>query len=323
MCSQGVDGRHEAGHDVEGIVPGIVEGKVAIVTGAGRGIGRAIALLLAEEGAKVVVNDIGVALDGSGSDAGPAQEVVNEIKKRGGAAIASTISIGDPANADKIVATTLETFGRVDILVNNAGILRDKIFHRMSWSDWSDVISVHLHGSFAMSRACATHFREQNSGSMIHMTSTSGLIGNFGQANYMAAKMGIVGLSRGIALDMQRFNVRSNAIAPFAWGRMIGSIPTETDAEKARVEKIKQMGPEKIAPVCAYLLSDAAKDVTGQIFGVRMNEIFLFSQNRPLRSVQRSEGWTPQTIAEHAMPALKGSFYKLDRSADVFNWDAI
>src|ERR1044072_1792339 len=182
-------------------MPGIVQDKVASVTGAGRGIGRAIALMLADEGAKVVVNDIGVALDGSGSDVGPAQEVADEIRKKGGAAIASTISIGEPATADKIVAAALETFGRVDILVNNAGILRDKIFHRMSWSDWSDVISVHLHGSFAMARACATHFREQCSGSMIHMTSTSGLIGNFGQANYMAAKMGIVGLSRGIALD--------------------------------------------------------------------------------------------------------------------------
>ena len=215
------------------------------------------------------------------------------------------------------------SFGRVDILVNNAGILRDRIFHRMSWSDWHDVINVHLNGSFNMARAVAGHFRDQNSGAMVHMTSTSGLIGNFGQANYAAAKLGIVGLSKSIALDMGRFNVRSNCVSPFAWTRMIGTIPTETEAEKARVEKIKQMGPEKIAPMCAYLLSDAAKDVTGQIFGVRMNEIFLFSQNRPLRSVQRSEGWTPQTIAEHGMPALKGSFYKLDRSADIFPWDPI
>ena len=323
MCSQGVDGRHEAGHDVEAIVPGIVEGKVAIVTGAGRGIGRAIALLLAEEGAKVVVNDIGVALDGSGSDAGPAQEVVNEIKKKGGAAIASTISIGDPANADKIVATTLETFGRVDILVNNAGILRDKIFHRMSWSDWSDVISVHLHGSFAMSRACATHFREQNSGSMIHMTSTSGLIGNFGQANYMAAKMGIVGLSRGIALDMQRFNVRSNAIAPFAWGRMIGSIPTETDAEKERVARLQQMTPEKIAPLVVYLGSDKAAGISGQILSVRNNEIFLFNQTRPIRSIHRSDGWTPEKIDAQLKGAFGPSFTPLDRSGEVFAWDPI
>ncbi|MGH6968606.1 MAG: SDR family oxidoreductase [Stellaceae bacterium] len=304
-------------------MPNIVLGKVAIVTGAGRGIGRGIALLMAREGARVVVCDIGASLDGAGTDAGPAQDVVDEIKKAGGEAIASTLSISEPGNADKIVKAAIEAFGRVDILVNNAGILRDRIFHRMSWSDWSDVIAVHLNGSFNMSRACATLFREQESGSFVHMTSTSGLVGNFGQANYAAAKLGIVGLSKSIALDMNRFNVRSNCVSPFAWSRLIGTIPTETDAQKARVEKIKQMGPEKIAPVVAYLLSDAAKDVTGQIFAVRMNEIYLMSQSRPLRSVHRGEGWTPQTIAEHAMPALKASFYKLDRSADVFSWDAI
>ena len=154
----------------------IVAGKVAIVTGAARGIGRGIALLMAQEGAKVVVCDIGASLDGAGTDAGPAQEVVDEIKKAGGQAIASTLSISEPGNGDKIVKAALDAFGRVDILVNNAGILRDRIFHRMSWSDWSDVITVHLHGSFNMSRACATHFREQNSGAYVHMTSTSGLI---------------------------------------------------------------------------------------------------------------------------------------------------
>ena len=198
------------------LMPGIVAGKVAIVTGAGRGIGRAIALLLAQEGARVVVNDVGASLEGSGADAGPTQSVVNEIKQAGGEAVANTLSITEPKNADAIVTAALDAFGRVDILVNNAGILRDRIFHKMSWSDWHDVLAVHLDGSFNMSRAVAGHFREQNSGSFVHMTSTSGLIGNFGQANYMAAKMGIVGLSRGIALDMARFNVRSNCIAPFA-----------------------------------------------------------------------------------------------------------
>src|SRR6202020_2434329 len=230
-------------------MPGVVAGKVAIVTGAGRGIGRGIALLMAQEGARVVACGIGASLDGAGTDTGPAQTVVDEIKKSGGEAIASTLSISEPGKADKTVKAALDAFGRVDILVNNAGILRDRIFHRMSWSDWSDVIDVHLHGSFAMSRACAIHFREQNSGSYVHMTSTSGLVGNFGQANYMAAKMGIVGLSRGIALDMARFNVRSNCVSPFAWTRMVQSIPTEDEKEKARVERASQVTPEKVAPL--------------------------------------------------------------------------
>src|ERR1700752_777253 len=259
-------------------MPNIAAGKVAIVTGAGRGIGRGIALLLAQEGARVVVCGIGASLDGAGTDTGPARTVVNEIKKAGGEAIASTASISDPGNAEKIVAAALAAFGRVDVLVNNAGILRDRIFHRMSWSDWSDVINVHLHGSFNMSRACAAHFREQNAGSFVHMTSTSGLVGNFGQANYMAAKLGIVGLSRGIALDMARFSVRSNCIAPFGWTRMIDSIPTETEAEKTRVARLRDMTPEKVAPLVVYLASDKASGISGQIFSVRNNEIYLFNQ---------------------------------------------
>jgi NAD(P)-dependent dehydrogenase (short-subunit alcohol dehydrogenase family) len=302
---------------------GIVTGKVAIVTGAGRGIGRAIALLLAQEGARVVVADVGASLEGAGSDAGPAEAVVGEITKGGGAAIASTLSIAEPRNADAIVKAALDAFGRVDILVNNAGILRDRIFHKMSWSDWNDVIAVHLNGSFNMSRAVAGHFREQNAGSFVHMTSTSGLIGNFGQANYMAAKLGIAGLSRAIALDMARFNVRSNAIAPFAWSRMIGSIPADTPEEKARVEKLQQMTPEKIAPLVVYLASDRAAGVSGQIFGVRQNEIFLFNQPRPIRALHRSEGWTPETLDQQFKGAFTGSFTPLERSGDVFSWDPV
>src|SRR5437588_2380324 len=272
-------------------MPGIVSGKTAIVTGAGRGIGRAIALGLAQGGARVVVCDIGANLQGAGTDAGPAQEVVEEIRKAGGETIASTLSIAEPKNADEIVKAALTAFGRVDILVNNAGILRDVIFHKMSWSDWSDVLAVHLDGSFNMSRACAAHFREQNSGAYVHMTSTSGLIGNFGQANYMAAKLGIMGLSRAIALDVARFKVRSNCIAPFAWTRMIDSIPAQTEEEKRRVERFQQMTPEKIAPLVVYLASDRAEGISGQIFAVRSTPMSCRSSTKNRSSSCRPSRW--------------------------------
>ncbi|MEH6246601.1 SDR family oxidoreductase, partial [Salmonella enterica subsp. enterica serovar Mbandaka] len=180
-----------------------------------------------------------------------------------GTAVANFESVAEAIPASKIVKTATDAFGRLDGVVNNAGILRDMIFHKMSVEAFEAVIKVHLMGSFYVSHAAARIFREQESGSFVHFTSTSGLIGNFGQANFSAAKLGIVGLSQSLALDMGRFNVRSNCVSPFAWTRMIGTIPTETEAEKARVEKIKQMGPEKIAPLCGYLLGDSAKDVTG------------------------------------------------------------
>ena len=301
----------------------MLKGKVVIVTGAGGGIGRDIALQSAAQGAKVVVNDIGASVAGEGGDAGPAQRVVAEIVAAGGQATANTDSVSEVASAGRIVQNALDVFGRVDVVVNNAGILRDRFFHKMSLDEWDAVIKVHLYGAFYVSRAAANHFKEQESGAYVHMTSTSGLIGNFGQANYAAAKLGIAALSKSIALDMQKFNVRSNCIAPFAWSRMIGSIPTDTPEQQARVAKIQQMTPAKIAPIAVYLASDAAKDVTGQIFAVRNNEIFLMSQPRPERSVHRSEGWTPETVASHAMPALKSGFYALDRSGDVFTWDPI
>ncbi|MCR6479400.1 SDR family oxidoreductase [Variovorax sp. ZS18.2.2] len=301
----------------------MVEGKVVVVTGAGGGIGRDIALAMAKNGAKVVVNDIGAALDGAGGSAGPAQQVVDEIRAAGGEAVPNTDSVADAASAARIVECAVESFGRIDAVVNNAGILRDRFFHKMSVDEWDAVLKVHLYGAYYVSRAAATHFKEQNAGAMVHMTSTSGLIGNFGQANYAAAKLGIVALSKSIALDMLKFNVRSNCIAPFAWSRMIGAIPTDTDEQRARVDKIKQMTPAKVAPLAVYLASDAAGAVNGQIFSVRNNEISLISQPRPVRSVHRSEGWTPQSIAEHAMPAMRASFYPLDRSADVFSWDPV
>ncbi len=302
----------------------VLDGKVVVVTGAGRGIGREIALLAAAEGGKVVVNDLGGAADGEGgASVSPAEEVVAEIKKKGGEAVANFDSVAEPAAAANIVKIAVERFGRIDGVVNNAGILRDRIFHRMSIVDFEQVVKVHLFGSFYMAHAAARYFREQESGSFVHFTSTSGLVGNYGQANYAAAKLGIVGLSKSIALDMGRYHVRSNCVSPFAWSRLIGTIPTETEEQKKRVAKIQAMGPEKIAPLCVYLLSEAAKDVTGQIFAVRMNEIYLMSQSRPVRSVHRAQGWTCETIADQAMPALKASFYPLDRSADVFSWDPI
>ena len=301
----------------------MMQGKSVIVTGAGGGIGRDIALAMAREGAKVVVNDIGASVAGEGKDEGPAQAVVNEIKALGGQAVANTDSVSDQAGAGRIVDTALEAFGRVDVIINNAGILRDRFFHKMSAEEWDSVIKVHLYGTFYVSRAVAPHFKEQESGAFVHMTSTSGLVGNFGQANYSAAKLGITALSKSIALDMNKFNVRSNCIAPFAWSRMIGSIPTETPAEQARVDRMKQMTPAKIAPLAVCLASDEARDVNGQVFAVRNNEIFLMSQPRPIRSVHRSEGWTPQSVAAHALPALKASFFGLDRSSDVFSWDPV
>ncbi|MFZ0029442.1 MAG: SDR family oxidoreductase [Pseudolabrys sp.] len=304
-------------------MPGIVKGKTAIVTGAGRGIGRGIAMLLGREGARVVVCDVGASLQGEGNDAGPAQQTVEAIRKAGGEAVASTLSITEPKNAEAIVKQALDAFGRVDILVNNAGILRDVIFHKMSWSDWSDVISVHLNGSFNISRAVAPLFREQGSGAFVHMTSTSGLVGNFGQANYMAAKLGIMGLSRGIALDMARFNVRSNCIAPFAFTRMIESISAQSEQDKKRIEAFQRMTPEKIAPLAVYLSSDAASDITGQIFSVRNNEIYLFNQPRPIKTIHRADGWTPEQLVTELKSALAPSFTPLERSEDVFNWDPI
>jgi NAD(P)-dependent dehydrogenase (short-subunit alcohol dehydrogenase family) len=299
----------------------LLEGKVIIVTGAGAGVGKGIALEAARQGARVIVNDLGVNIDGSGGSAGPAQQTVDEIRAAGGEASASTDSVADWESAQKIVQQALDRYGRVDGVVNNAGNLRDIIFHKMSEDDFDAVIRVHLKGSWNVSRAVAPHFKAQERGAFVHMTSTAGLIGNFGQANYSAAKLGIVGLSKSIAVDMQKFNVRSNCIAPFAFTRMVDSIPTTTPEAVERMKINMRLEAGKIAPFTLALLTDEAKHVTGQIFGIRNNEIYLFSQPRPIRTAHNSEGWTVQSCIERAVPMFQNSFYRLDLSRDVFGWD--
>ena len=302
---------------------GMLDGKVAAVTGAGGGIGREIAIAMASAGAKVIINDIGASLAGEGRSATPAEETKQLIEGAGGVAAISTDSVAEWGSAQKIVQVALDHFGGLDVVVNNAGVLRDQIFHRMTPEDWLTVISVHLNGSFFVSRAAAENYRKQESGTFVHISSTSGLIGNFGQANYSAAKLGITALSKSIALDMKRYNVRSNCIAPFAWSRMTQSIPATTPEQQARLAKIQAMTPDKNAPMAVFLSSDAAKDVTGQVFGTRMNEIILFSSPRPIRIVHRADGWTPESIAQHAAPALQAAFMPLDRSGEVFDWDPL
>jgi NAD(P)-dependent dehydrogenase (short-subunit alcohol dehydrogenase family) len=302
---------------------GALDGKVVAVTGAGRGIGRALALACAAEGARVLVNDYGGAATGEGHDEGPAHEVVKEIRDGGGDAFANVASVADPAGATSVVEDAVKAFGRIDAVVNNAGFLRDAIFHKMSILDWDSVVSVHLNGAFYVAKAAAPYFKEQGSGSYVNFTSTSGLIGQFGQANYCAAKMGVVGLSTSIALDMKRFGVRSNCVAPFAWSRMTASIPTDTPEQQARVEKLQKMTPETVAPIVVFLCSDAAKDVTGQIFGVRRNELYLFSRPQVMRSVHRSEGWTQEALGQEMMAMMEPNFFPLRRSPEVFSWDPI
>ena len=301
----------------------MLKGKAVVVTGAARGIGREIALLMAKHGARVVVNDYGGSEAGSGGAKSPADDVVGEIKKGGGEAVASYDSVASMAGGQAIVKAALDAFGRVDVVVNNAGILRDRMIFNMSEEEWDAVIDTHLKGSFAVTRAAAPLMREQKSGRFINMTSTSGLVGNIGQANYAAAKLGILGLTKAVALDMARYNVTANCISPFAWTRMIGTIPAETEAQKARVDKIKRMGPEHIAPVAVFLASDAAKDVTGQIFGVRGKEIMLFSHERPIMRVHDDKGWTPEKLAEMFPGTLQHHLVPMVTSGQYFNYDPL
>jgi len=300
---------------------GVLEGKVILVNGAGRGIGAEIAKLAAHEGAKVVVNDLGATVDGrSDADIGPAQQVVNEIEANGGEAVVNGGDISNWDDAQAMVAQAVDEFGQLDGVVNVAGILRDVIFHKMSEDDWDAVINVHLNGYFNVARAAAEVFRTQESGAMVHFTSTSGLVGNVGQANYAAAKLGIVGLSQSIALDMARFGVRSNIVSPSAFTRMIETIPIKGPEGEARRRRQEAMTPQKIAAPSVYLLSDLAHDITGQIFYVRSNEIMLMSKTRPIRTIHRSDGWTPKNIHEHAIPALKPHFSPNEASPQYFVW---
>ncbi len=295
----------------------MLQDQVVVVTGAGRGIGRAISLAMADEGAAVIVNDIGTSERGEGNDASPAQSVVDEILAAGGRATANYDSVSSWKGAHDIVDQAVSTFGRIDGVVNNAGILRDGMFHKMSEDDWDSVIAVHLKGAFNMSRAAATHFRAQESGFLIHMSSSTGLVGNVGQANYGAAKLALVGLSKCIALDMKRYNVRSNCIAPAASTRMTNTIPAD---QIERLARIALMGPEKVAALATAI---AGSPVSGQVFFVRRNEISLMSQSRPMIQMQSSEGWTPQRIQDEVFKAFAPNFYPLSSAADVFSWDPI
>lgn len=305
---------------------GLMDGKAVLVTGAGRGVGRGIALAMAKAGAAVVVNDLGVSLTGDGTPSGeasPAEQVVEEIRAMGGRAVANHDSVAEWEGGCAMVQAAIDNFGRIDGVVNNAGNLRDVLFHKMSPEDFRAVLDVHLMGSFHTSRAAAPFFKEQGSGAYVHMTSSSGLVGNLGQANYAAAKLGIVGMSKSIAIDMQRFGVRSNAVAPWAWTRMVSSIPTDTPEQQKRVEGLKKLDADKIGPFCVALCCDAGADVTGQVFGVRNNEIYLFSQSRPIRTAHTAEGWTPEAITERVFPQFVNDFYPLHKSGDVFTWDPV
>ncbi len=304
---------------------GVLDGKAVLVTGGGNGIGKEIALLAAREGASVLVNDLGGGLTGGDEgSAGPAEQVAQEIRASGGKAASNSESVTDYAAVSGMVTQALDTFGRLDAILNPAGILRDGMFHKMTEADWKAVIDVHLHGSFNVTRAAIEHFREKESGAFVLFTSTSGLIGNIGQANYAAAKMGIVGLSRIVAMEGEKKNVRSNVIAPFAWTRMIASIPVKDEAGAQRVERIRNaMRADQVAQLSVALCADRSAHVSGQIFSVRGNEVVLFDQPRPKKSIARLEGWTPETLIDHAFPAMQNDFFDMGATASVFPYEPV
>ncbi len=298
----------------------LLTGKVAVVSGAGRGIGREIALAMSAQGAAIVVNDIGAALHG-GSEAGdPAEQVVSEIVSAGGSAVANRDSVAEWESAQRIVQAALDSFGRIDIIVNNAGILRDGMVFKMPPADFDAVLDVHLRGAFYVSRAAVEHLRAQESGCFLHMTSAAGLVGNVGQANYMAAKMGIAGLSRALAHDLQRFHVRSNCISPFARTRMLQGDRLTEERRAALELKSASWKPESVATLAVALASDECADISGQIFGARGGEVFVYSQPRPLRSVHKDGGWTPEGLIK-LLPRFSSVFSPLSEMGST--WESV
>ncbi|MDX9997649.1 MAG: SDR family NAD(P)-dependent oxidoreductase [Phenylobacterium sp.] len=296
---------------------GALEGKVVLVTGGGNGIGRDAALIAAQEGAKVVVNDLGGGLKGDDEgSATAAEKVAQEIRAAGGEAVSNSDSVTNYRAVQGMVEQALDTFGGLHAVINPAGILRDVMFHKMSEDDWDRVIDVHLRGSFNVARATIELFREQNDGAYMFFTSTSGLLGNIGQANYGAAKMGIAGLSRIIAMEGARNNVRSNCLAPVAWTRMTQSVPVKDEAAAARrqvmAEKIRADQPARFS---VAMVSPAAAHVSGQIFGASGENIILYSQPRPIETVTKDEGWTVETILTEALPKMQPKFFELNRAA--------
>jgi len=271
---------------------GLLDGRVAVVTGSGRGIGRGIALCLANEGAKVVVNDPGSTVDGRGKEGDPAHEVVEEIKKAGGQAVANYDSVAEFAAAERIIKTAVDSFGRIDILVNNAGILRDKSVVKMDESDFDAVLGVHLKGSFNCGRHAIPLMREQSYGRVINITSSAGLRGNFGQSNYSAAKAGIMGLTFTWALECAKYGITVNAMAPAGLTRMVGLIPGMEGKPMA-----PEMDPNQNAPMVAFLASEKAAHVNGQIFGRRGFAFTIFQTPRPIASLYKPGGLTPAEIA--------------------------
>src|SRR5246127_207571 len=278
---------------------GRLDGRVAIVTGAGRGIGRSVALLLASEGASVVVNDLGSAVDGSGHDSGPAHDTVAEIGQAGGKAVASGADISDFAAAEGLIGTAIEEFGRLDILVNVAGVLRDRAGFNMTEQEWDDVIRVHLKGTFNTTRFASAHWRslrdESAQNRIINFTSVSGLHGAPGQPNYAAAKMGIVGLTWSSARALGKYGVTVNAISPGAATRMTDSVPT--DRRRTRPE-VDEWSPDNVAPIVAYLASERSGWITGRIIHSSGYEVSLYSNPEPVVRIVGTGPWQPDALAE-------------------------